>query len=53
MQTAPSLANAIQYGNNPKAGHYVSAGDAKIYYEVYGKGKPVVAATTGNVYKIG
>jgi pimeloyl-ACP methyl ester carboxylesterase len=30
------------YGNNPKAGHYVQANDAKIYYEVYGKGQPVV-----------
>lgn len=30
------------YGNNPKAGHYVQAKDAKIYYEVYGKGQPIV-----------
>jgi pimeloyl-ACP methyl ester carboxylesterase len=42
MQSGPSRSNAIQYGNNPKAGHYVNAGDAKIYYEVYGKGKPIV-----------
>ena len=42
MQSAPASAYAIQYGNNPKAGHYVNAGDAKIYYEVYGKGKPIV-----------
>lgn len=27
------------YGNNVKAGHYVQSGDAKIYYEVYGKEK--------------
>ncbi len=32
----------IPYGNNPIAGHYVQAKDAKIYYEVYGKGQPVV-----------
>jgi len=32
----------IPYGANVKAGHYVRAGDAKIYYEVYGKGKPIV-----------
>ena len=32
----------IAYGDNPNAGHSVQAGDAKIYYEVYGKGKPVV-----------
>lgn len=30
------------YGNNPEAGHYVQTKDAKIYYEVYGKGQPVV-----------
>lgn len=32
----------IAYGNNPKAGSYVNVGDAKIYYEVYGKGQPIV-----------
>ena len=32
----------IPYGNNPKVGHYANAGDAKIYYEVYGKGEPFV-----------
>jgi pimeloyl-ACP methyl ester carboxylesterase len=42
MQSGPLLANETQYGNNPKAGHYVNAGDAKIYYELYGKGKPIV-----------
>lgn len=38
----PNVVNKIPYGNNPKAGHYVQANDAKIYYEVYGKGQPVV-----------
>jgi pimeloyl-ACP methyl ester carboxylesterase len=42
MQSSPSPANAIPYGNNPKAGRYANAGDAKIYYEVYGKGRPIV-----------
>ena len=42
MQAVPSPANAIQYGNNPKAAHYVQANDAKIYYEIYGKGRPIV-----------
>lgn len=32
----------IPYGNNASAGHYVQSGDARIYYEVYGKGKPFV-----------
>ena len=39
QKTTPSK---IPYGNNPKAGHYANAGDAKIYYEVYGKGEPIV-----------
>jgi pimeloyl-ACP methyl ester carboxylesterase len=37
-----TVVNKIPYGNNPKAGHYVQATDAKIYYEVYGKGQAVV-----------
>jgi pimeloyl-ACP methyl ester carboxylesterase len=32
----------IPYGNNPSAGHYLQVGDAKIYYEVYGSGRPLV-----------
>jgi pimeloyl-ACP methyl ester carboxylesterase len=42
MQAGPSPANEIQYGNNPKAGHYVNVGDARIYYEIYGEGRPLV-----------
>lgn len=49
MQATPSPANAVPYGNNPKAGHFVKAGDARIYYEVYGKGKPFVLLH-GGVY---
>lgn len=49
MQAAPSSANAIPYGANPKAGHYIKSGDAKIYYEVYGKGKPLVILHGGIV----
>jgi pimeloyl-ACP methyl ester carboxylesterase len=37
-----NVVNKIPYGANAKAGHYVQAKDAKIYYEVYGKGKPIV-----------
>lgn len=37
-----NVVNKIPYGNNLKAGHYVQAKDAKIYYEVYGKGQPIV-----------
>jgi pimeloyl-ACP methyl ester carboxylesterase len=38
----PNVVNKIPYGNNPEAGHYVQTKDAKIYYEVYGKGQPIV-----------
>ena len=30
------------YGDNLRVGKYVQADDAKIYYEVYGKGAPVL-----------
>jgi pimeloyl-ACP methyl ester carboxylesterase len=33
---------SIPYGINPGAGHYMQVGDAKIYYEVYGSGRPLV-----------
>lgn len=32
----------IPYGANISAGNYVQTQDAKIYYEVYGQGQPVV-----------
>ncbi|MBO0948435.1 alpha/beta fold hydrolase [Fibrella forsythiae] len=48
-QTTPSPSEAIPYGNNPKTGHYTEAGDARIYYEIYGKGKPFVVLH-GGVY---
>lgn len=56
MQAAPSPKGAVQYGNNPKAGHYAQAGDAKIYYEVYGKGRPFVllhGGIFGSTYEMG
>jgi pimeloyl-ACP methyl ester carboxylesterase len=37
-----NVVNKISYGANKKAGHYVLSNDAKIYYEVYGKGQPIV-----------
>ncbi len=39
----------VTYGNNPEAGKYINTGDAAIYYEVYGKGKPFVLLH-GGVY---
>lgn len=38
----PNVVNKIPYGANPQAGRYVQTSDAKIYYEVYGKGQPMV-----------
>ncbi len=37
-----TVVNKIPYGANPKAAHYAISGDARIYYEVYGKGDPFV-----------
>lgn len=39
----------IPYGNNPAAGKYINVGDARIYYEIYGSGKPLVMLH-GGVY---
>ena len=49
MQLPGVQGSATPYGNNEKAGHYVQAGDAKIYYEVYGKGKPLFVFHGGGV----
>ena len=49
MQKTPTPAHAIPYGNNPETGHFVNVGDAKIYYELYGKGQPVVVLHGGVV----
>jgi pimeloyl-ACP methyl ester carboxylesterase len=44
-----SSAQNAPFGNNPQAGSYFDVGDAKIYYEVYGKGEPIVVLH-GGVY---
>lgn len=44
------------YGDNVKIGQYVQAGDAKIYYEVYGQGEPILILHGGGVgspYELG
>ena len=44
------------YGNNTSIGQYVQAGDAKIYYEVYGDGAPIFIFHGGGVgssYELG
>jgi len=37
-----AMAQNAPYGNNPAAGKYLQVGDARIYYEVYGEGKPLL-----------
>jgi pimeloyl-ACP methyl ester carboxylesterase len=44
-----ALGQKIPYGNNNQAGHYFDVGDAKLYYEIYGSGKPLVMLH-GGVY---
>jgi pimeloyl-ACP methyl ester carboxylesterase len=34
--------NQVNYGSNPTAGKYVEVNDIKVYYEVYGKGEPLL-----------
>lgn len=44
------------YGDNRDAGKYIDSGDAKIYYEVYGSGKPLFVFHGGGVgspYELG
>ncbi len=49
MEQPGAYASETPYGNNEKAGRYVQAGDAKIYYEVYGQGKPLFVFHGGGV----
>lgn len=35
-------AQKIPYGNNPETGKYIQTDDAKIYYEIYGRGEPLL-----------
>lgn len=52
-QTAQSYQTPEPYGDNAPYGHYVSSGSANIYYEVYGKGQPIVLLHGGLVGSIG
>lgn len=47
--TPAPAAKKVSYGNNPAAGKYLDAGDAKLYYETYGSGKPILLLH-GGVY---
>ena len=51
-----NVGSATPYGDNLKVGDYVQAGDAKIYYEIYGKGEPILILHGGGVgspYELG
>ncbi|HTE29584.1 MAG TPA: alpha/beta hydrolase [Chryseolinea sp.] len=37
-----SFGQSIPYGNNSATGKYLNVGDAKLYYEVYGTGAPLL-----------
>ncbi|MBD5608470.1 MAG: alpha/beta hydrolase [Desulfovibrio sp.] len=55
-QPSGSRGSATPYGDNSKAGHYIKAGDAKIYYETYGEGDPLFVFHGGGVgspYELG
>lgn len=48
--------STVPYGANDAAGHYVQAGDARLYYEVYGKGEPLLVlhgGIVGTTYELG
>ena len=47
---ANSNSQKLNYGLNEKNGKYANTGDANIYYEVYGEGRPVVLLHGGYAY---
>ena len=49
MQPESVTVSSVPYGDNARAGNYVQADDARIYYEVYGDGKPVFVFHGGGV----
>ncbi len=49
MQQDTAGASATPYGVNDSYGHYVKSKDAKIYYEVYGSGRPLYVLHGGGV----
>ena len=48
-QTTQMPSSATPYGDNQTAAHYAKADNAKIYYEVYGKGEPVIILHGGGL----
>ena len=55
-QKDDQISSKTPYGNNSEVGKYIQSDDAKIYYEIYGQGKPLVAIHGGGLgcpYEIG
>lgn len=55
-QTPQMMSSSTPYGDNSQAAHYAKSGDAKIYYELYGQGEPVVilhGGGLGSAYEMG
>lgn len=48
-QTEQSYQSHTNYGNNAASGRYAVSDGSKIYYEVYGQGKPIVVLHGGMV----
>lgn len=42
QETAVSPFDTTQYGRNAKVGHYLNTRGVKLYYEIYGKGAPLL-----------
>jgi pimeloyl-ACP methyl ester carboxylesterase len=47
---AQDKSEAIAYGANPAAGHYLKVDDAKVYYETYGSGGTPLVLLHGGLY---
>lgn len=48
-QPEGAVTGSLPYGSNEAAGHYVTAGDVEIYYEVYGSGEPLLILHGGGL----
>lgn len=56
MQGENGKTSATPYGVNDEACHFVHSGDARLYYEIYGTGKPIFVLHGGGVgspYELG
>ena len=56
FQTPDMPSSKTPYGDNSVAAHRAQAGDAKIYYELYGQGDPIVilhGGGLGSAYEMG